>query len=281
MGIETSCDDTGVGVLAFDPRDPLGSAVVVGHALAAQHSLHAPFSGIVPHYAAAAHTANLPSVWADAMQQAAAAGSFGRPLAVGVTSGPGMGACLRAGLKYGTARAEELGVPLLGVNHLEAHLLSPRLSVGPAALPFPYLVLLVSGGHTQIVLAEALGRYTLLADTLDDAVGEAFDKVGGLLCVGLHAAGWTGGAPSPPLTLDQLDATVTPPAGLALTRAAATSAAADAATGARPPLDPRSPDTAGRRSKRSLRARSRRFPTCPPHSHAPPALAAPRFPSPD
>ena len=187
VGIETSCDDTGVSVIGW-PRGRPHEARVLSDVLASQAAIHAPYAGVVPHFAARAHALNLPRVYGRALELAevdlarnncssGAPRSRRNVLAVGTTSGPGLSMCLRAGWAQGQQAAQQLGAPFLPINHLEGHLLVPRLVYGPSALPFPYLVLLVSGGHTLIALASGVGRYTVLGGTKDDSLGECFDKV--------------------------------------------------------------------------------------------------------
>jgi tRNA A37 threonylcarbamoyltransferase TsaD len=248
VGIETSCDDTGVAVIGWPvveapagggaaaaPDDArLAGAVVLCDVLASQAAIHAPYAGVVPHFAARAHELNLPPVYRRAMEvaglpqlaqpQSSPPASPSPPparrvVAVGATAGPGLSLCLRAGFASGLAAAAALGVPFVPVNHLEAHLLVPRLVYRPAGLPFPYLVLLVSGGHSLVALAHGVGRYTVLGGTKDDSLGEAFDKVARML-----------GAPAVLAQLEAADAAATPPVtSAARPVAAGTSAAAAAA----------------------------------------------------
>lgn len=180
LGIETSCDETAAAVLA-----PGGT--VLAEAVLSQEREHARFGGVVPEVAARAHLAHLPGMVARVL---AAAGVAPAALAgVAATSGPGLIGGLVVGSGFGKGVALAHGVPFVAVNHLEAHALSatlPWLDEGGAG--FPFLLLLVSGGHSQCVAVEGLGRYRLLGTTRDDAVGEAFDKAAKLL--GLP---WPGG----------------------------------------------------------------------------------------
>jgi N6-L-threonylcarbamoyladenine synthase len=179
LGIETSCDETAVAVLS-----PEGQ-VLAEHVLS--QTDHAAYGGVVPEIAARAHLANLPAMIARVLDEAGVApAGLG---AVAGTAGPGLigGLIVGSGVAKGIALAT--GAPFVAVNHLEAHALTPRLpGLDPAGAPFPYLVLLVSGGHCQCVLAEGVGRYVRLGGTVDDAAGEAFDKVAKLL-----GLGWPGG----------------------------------------------------------------------------------------
>lgn len=203
IGIETSCDDTCVAVLSAPVvcgRVQLAGTAVLAHAAASQHALHAAAGGVVPHFAARAHVEQLPRVHAAAVALAERRLGGGRslppPAAIAVTCGPGLAGCLKAGLVFARALAVARGAArplsppplLLPVHHLEAHLLVPRLcsSSSNLPLPFPYLVLLVSGGHTALVLARGPADYATLATTLDDSLGEAFDKVARGLQVWRH-----------------------------------------------------------------------------------------------
>ncbi len=154
-------------------------------------SEHAAFGGVVPEIAARAHLAHLPGLVSQAMAQAGL--GFGGLGGVAASSGPGLigGLIVGSGVAKGIALAA--GLPFVAVNHLEAHALTARLTDRVA---FPYLLLLVSGGHCQCVAVEGVGRYRRLGGTIDDAVGEAFDKVGKLLGLGWPAARrWSGSRP--------------------------------------------------------------------------------------
>lgn len=170
LGIETSCDETGVAV--YDTAQGL-----LGEALASQISLHAKFGGVVPELASRDHAARLAPMVAEVL--AAADTDVSELDAVAYTAGPGLVGALMVGGAYAVALAYGLGIPAVPVHHMEGHLLAPMLEdPGPQ---FPFLALLVSGGHTQLVRAAALGRYETIGQTLDDAAGEAFDKVARLL----------------------------------------------------------------------------------------------------
>lgn len=169
LGIETSCDETAAAVVTEDAR-------ILSNVIWSQLSQHAPHGGVVPEIAARAHLESVNTVVAEAMKQA---GMDWKDLSgVAATAGPGLIGGVMVGLMTGKAIAAQLQKPFLGVNHLEGHALSPRLSHGVA---FPYMLLLVSGGHTQILLAEEVGKYRLLGSTVDDAAGECFDKTAKLL----------------------------------------------------------------------------------------------------
>ncbi|MDA8052175.1 MAG: tRNA (adenosine(37)-N6)-threonylcarbamoyltransferase complex transferase subunit TsaD [Rhodospirillales bacterium] len=178
LGIESSCDETAAAVLDATGR-------VLAERLLSQRREHAPFGGVVPEIAARAHLAHLPGLVRETMEEA---GLDYRDLAaVAATAGPGLIGGLIVGSHFAKGIALAAGCRFLAINHLEAHALTPRLP-GLAGAAFPYLLLLVSGGHSQWVTVEGVGRYRLLGRTIDDAAGEAFDKVGKLL--GLP---WPGG----------------------------------------------------------------------------------------
>jgi N6-L-threonylcarbamoyladenine synthase len=173
LAIETSCDETAVAILDAQGR------VLVERVLS-QFADHAPFGGVVPEIAARAHLRHLPAMTRDALS---AAGLRAEDLgAIAATSGPGLIGGLLVGAGFGKGLALAAGRPFLAINHLEGHALTARLP-GLVAEPvrFPYLLLLLSGGHCQCVAVEGVGRYRRLGGTIDDAVGEAFDKVAKLL----------------------------------------------------------------------------------------------------
>jgi N6-L-threonylcarbamoyladenine synthase len=175
LGIETSCDETAASVVALVD----GRAQVLSSIIATQIAAHAPFGGVVPEIAARAHVEVIDHVIETALREADV--SFADLTGVAATAGPGLIGGVMVGLLTGKAIALARGLPLVGVNHLEGHALSPRLE---ADVPFPYLLLLVSGGHCQLLWVEGLGRYTRLGSTIDDAVGEAFDKTAKVLGLG-------------------------------------------------------------------------------------------------
>jgi len=173
LGIESSCDETAAALVTSDRQ-------ILGHKLAGQEAEHAPYGGVVPEIAARAHAEILTPLIKAALAEA------GRSLddvdAIAATAGPGLIGGVMVGLVTGQALAMAAGKPLIAVNHLEGHALSPRL-VNPD-LAFPYLLLLVSGGHCQILQVEGVGQYRRLATTIDDAAGEAFDKTAKILGLG-------------------------------------------------------------------------------------------------
>lgn len=178
LGIESSCDDTAAAVLAPDGRI-LAEAV---HSQAA----HAEFGGVVPEIAARAHLAHLPGLVAQVMTQAGL--GYADLAGIAASSGPGLIGGLIVGSGFAKGAALAHGLPYLAINHLEAHALTARLPGLGLEAAFPYLLLLVSGGHCQCIAVEGVGQHTLLGATIDDAAGEAFDKVAKLL-----GLGWPGG----------------------------------------------------------------------------------------
>jgi len=170
LGIETSCDETGVAIYDTD-------AGLLAERLASQIDLHAKFGGVVPELASRDHAAKLAPLVGEAL--AAAQTRFEALDAIAYTAGPGLIGALLVGGAYAVALAYGLGIPAVPVHHMEGHLLAPLLE--DPAPQFPFLALLVSGGHSQLVAARALGNYETIGQTLDDAAGEAFDKVARLL----------------------------------------------------------------------------------------------------
>jgi N6-L-threonylcarbamoyladenine synthase len=173
LGIESSCDETAAALVTADRR-------VLAHRLATQEAAHRPFGGVVPEIAARAHVEVLTPLIADALTEAGV--SLAQVDAIAVTAGPGLIGGVMVGLVTAKALAYAANKPLIAVNHLEGHALSPRLA--DSSLAFPYLLLLVSGGHCQLLLVKGVGSYRRLATTIDDAAGEAFDKTAKLLGLG-------------------------------------------------------------------------------------------------
>ena len=173
LGIETSCDETGVAL--YHSRHGL-----LADALYSQVAMHADYGGVVPELASRDHIRKtLPLVEKVMMQ----AGKDRRDLdAIAYTAGPGLVGALLVGASIARSMAWALEVPAIGVHHMEGHLLAPLLD--PAAVEFPFIALLVSGGHTQLVRADAIGAYEVLGESLDDAAGEAFDKAAKMLGLG-------------------------------------------------------------------------------------------------
>ncbi|WP_011582516.1 MULTISPECIES: tRNA (adenosine(37)-N6)-threonylcarbamoyltransferase complex transferase subunit TsaD [Chelativorans] len=173
LGIETSCDETAAAVVT---RGADEAPAILSNVVLSQIEEHAAFGGVVPEIAARAHVEALDGVIEAALAEAAL--SLDEVDAIAATAGPGLIGGLIVGLTTAKAIAAALGKPLLPVNHLEGHALTARLT---DRLEFPYLLLLVSGGHTQIVHVAGVGRYERWASTIDDALGEAFDKTAKLL----------------------------------------------------------------------------------------------------
>lgn len=173
LGIESSCDETGVAL--YDTAGGL-----VAHALHSQVSMHDAYGGVVPELASRDHVRRVVPLTRQVL--AAGARSLADVDGIAYTQGPGLAGALLVGAGMARALAYALNVPAVGVHHLEGHLLSPLLVPQPPA--FPFVALLVSGGHTQIMHVAGVGRYALLGDTLDDAAGEAFDKTAQLLGLG-------------------------------------------------------------------------------------------------
>jgi N6-L-threonylcarbamoyladenine synthase len=176
LGLESSCDDSAVALVTSD-RQVLAQAVV------GQNEAHQPYGGVVPEIAARAHVEILPALIRQVLNDAKL--SIGDVDAVAATAGPGLIGGVMVALLAGKGLALAAGKPLIAVNHLEGHALSPRLA--DPDLDFPYLLLLVSGGHCQLLEVAGVGNYRRLATTIDDAAGEAFDKAAKLL--GLHYPG--------------------------------------------------------------------------------------------
>jgi len=170
LGIESSCDETGIAI--YDDQKGL-----LAHALYSQIITHRRFGGVVPELASRDHVKYLVPLVDEALHEAQMSKS--ELDAIAYTAGPGLTGALLTGACFAKSLAFALNVPALAVHHLEAHLLAAKLE--SPELMFPFLVLLVSGGHTQLIKAHALDRYELLGDTLDDAVGEAFDKTAKLM----------------------------------------------------------------------------------------------------
>ncbi len=176
LGIESSCDESAAAIIA---RAPDGTGRILANVIRAQWEEHRRYGGVVPELAARAHTECLDEIVALALEGAGV--GFADLDAVAVTAGPGLIGGLLVGVATAKAIAMVQGLPLVGVNHLEAHALTVGLTEG---LRPPYLLLLVSGGHTQLLIVHGVGRYERLGTTIDDALGEAFDKTAKLLGLG-------------------------------------------------------------------------------------------------
>jgi N6-L-threonylcarbamoyladenine synthase len=173
LGIESSCDETGIALYHTERG-------LLAHALHTQIAMHSEYGGVVPELASRDHVQRCIPLIRQVAQQANI--SLTQIDAVAYTQGPGLGGALLVGASVANALAYALNIPTIGIHHLEGHLLSPLLS--EPAPKFPFVALLVSGGHTQLMRVDGIGRYTLLGETLDDAAGEAFDKSAKLLGLG-------------------------------------------------------------------------------------------------
>jgi N6-L-threonylcarbamoyladenine synthase len=195
LGIESSCDETAAALVADD-------RVILAQRIASQDEAHRPYGGVVPEIAARAHAERLTPLIAATLADAGMV--LADVDAIAATAGPGLIGGVMVGLVTAKALALASDKPLIAINHLEGHALSPRLA--DPTLEFPYLLLLVSGGHCQLLLVEGVGRYRRLATTIDDALGEAFDKTAKILGLGypggpaverLAATGEAGNVPLP------------------------------------------------------------------------------------
>ena len=167
LGIESSCDETAVSLI----QEENGQIKILSNIVSSQFDIHKEFGGVVPELAARAHSEKIDLIAEKAISESKI--SLKEVDAVAATAGPGLIVCLTVGLNFGKTLAASLNKPFIAVNHLEGHALSPKLNNN---LEFPYLLLLISGGHTQYLLVENLGKYKRLGTTIDDALGEAFDK---------------------------------------------------------------------------------------------------------
>ena len=175
LGIESSCDETAASIITQNEQ---GNPVVLSNIVSSQVEVHREFGGVVPELAARSHVEKIDWIVQKAIDDS------GRKIeeidAVASTAGPGLIVCLSVGLSFGKAFASALNKPFIAVNHLEGHALSPKLN---SELNYPYLLLLISGGHSQFLNVQDLGKYKRLGTTIDDALGEAFDKTAKLLGV--------------------------------------------------------------------------------------------------
>ena len=176
LGIETSCDETAAAVLR---RDADGQVTILAETVRSQIDEHAPYGGVVPEIAARAHADVTDKIVSQALEDSGT--SLAELDAIAATSGPGLIGGVLVGMMTGKALALAIGKPFIPINHLEGHALSPRLA---EACAFPYLLLLVSGGHCQFIAVKGLGQYQRLGTTIDDAAGEAFDKLAKTLGIG-------------------------------------------------------------------------------------------------
>ena len=179
LGIETSCDETGVALYNTSPWENRAPAHqgILGQALHSQIAMHREYGGVVPELASRDHIRRVLPLLDETLREAKL--QLSDVDAVAYTEGPGLAGALLVGSAFAKALAQGLNLPSIGVHHLEGHLLSPLL--GESVPEFPFIALLVSGGHTQLMLVSGVGKYQLLGETLDDAAGEAFDKTAKLL----------------------------------------------------------------------------------------------------
>lgn len=177
LGIESSCDETGVALVRTRAT---GLPVLLAHALHSQIEMHQAYGGVVPELASRDHIRRVLPLTETVMAEAGC--NLAQIDVVAYTRGPGLAGALLVGAGVACALGAALGKPVLGVHHLEGHLLSPFLSTD--APEFPFVALLVSGGHTQLMQVDGVGHYTLLGETIDDAAGEAFDKSAKLMGLG-------------------------------------------------------------------------------------------------
>ena len=173
LGIETSCDETAVSLIQ---KNDGGTPEILSNVVSSQFDVHKEFGGVVPELAARSHVEKIDLIAKKAIDESGV--SLNKISAIAVTSGPGLIVCLTVGLNFGKAIASSLNIPFIGINHLEGHAFSPKLH---SKLEYPYLLLLISGGHSQYLSVNGLGNYKRLGTTIDDALGEAFDKTAKLL----------------------------------------------------------------------------------------------------
>ena len=175
LGIETSCDETAASIVTENEQ---GNPIVLSNIISSQVEVHREFGGVVPELAARSHIEKIDWIVKKAIEKSEIKTSDID--AVASTAGPGLIVCLSIGLSFGKAFAVSIKKPFIAVNHLEGHALSPKLN---SKLNYPYLLLLISGGHSQFLKVQGLGKYKRLGTTIDDALGEAFDKTAKLLGV--------------------------------------------------------------------------------------------------
>jgi N6-L-threonylcarbamoyladenine synthase len=176
LGIETSCDETAAAIIRENDK---GTADILSNIVSSQVEEHEKFGGVVPELAARAHLENIEYIIDTALKESKI--SIDELDGVAATAGPGLIVCLTVGLNIGKSIAAFSNKPFIGVNHLEGHALSPGLE---KKIKFPYLLLLISGGHTQYLIVKDVNKYEQLGTTIDDALGEAFDKVAKMLDLG-------------------------------------------------------------------------------------------------
>ena len=173
LGIESSCDETAASIVTENEQ---GMPTILSSIVSSQVDVHREFGGVVPELAARSHVEKIDLITKRAINESRI--KIEDIDAIAATAGPGLIVCLSVGVSFGKAMASSLNKPFIAVNHLEGHALSPKLN---SELNYPYLLLLISGGHTQFLSVQGLGNYKRLGTTIDDAVGEAFDKTAKLL----------------------------------------------------------------------------------------------------
>jgi len=173
LGIESSCDETAASIITENEQ---GAPTILSNIISSQVDVHKEFGGVVPELAARSHIEKIDLITKKAIEESGV--TLKDIDAIASTAGPGLIVCLSVGLSFGKAMASSLGKPFIAINHLEGHALSPKLK---SKLSYSYLLLLISGGHTQFLSVQGLGKYKRLGTTIDDAVGEAFDKTAKLL----------------------------------------------------------------------------------------------------
>ena len=173
LGIESSCDETAASIISENDK---GDPIILSNIVSSQVDIHKEFGGVVPELAARSHMEKIDWIVQKAIDDSGV--NINELDAVASTAGPGLIVCLSVGLSFGKAFAASLNKPFIAVNHLEGHALSPKLN---SKLSYPYLLLLISGGHSQYLSVKDLGQYKRLGTTIDDAIGEAFDKTAKLL----------------------------------------------------------------------------------------------------
>lgn len=184
LAIETSCDETAIAVLKTQEAKTGVKFTILSNQIASQIKIHAPFGGVVPNLAKREHQKNLPILLKRALNEAGLNSKRSTLNAIAVTCGPGLEPALWVGVNFAQELAKKWKFPLVAVNHLEGHIYSPWVKNSQFTIPnsiFPLLTLIVSGGHTELVLSKKHLDYKVLGETLDDAAGEAFDKVGRML----------------------------------------------------------------------------------------------------
>jgi N6-L-threonylcarbamoyladenine synthase len=189
LAVETSCDDTSVAVLKITPKKKPGQVdlKLLSNVISSQVELHAKWGGVFPSLAKREHQKNLPLVFEEALKQAYAKEKNLKIDLIAVTNGPGLEPCLWVGINFAKDMAKQLKIPLVPINHIEGHILANCLSSSKFqsnSKIFPAIALIVSGGHTQIILVRNFGEYQILGETRDDAAGECFDKVARILGLG-------------------------------------------------------------------------------------------------